>query len=234
MISTRFAKMLRILPEGLFIALSKRIAYGYIKRYASLHIEGMDNVDNISGPKIFVCNHLSNSDGLILSKILKDKYDPYFIAGVKLSNDPVTSLGTKIVKTINIKPNSADKEALTRIIKVVKEGDNIFIFPEGTRSRTGSMIEAKKGIILIAKLTKAPIVPIGMWGSEKLLPIDKDGNMANEKWSYADVNIKIGEPIIIPIKEKNEDKYEYENRLLNYIMKGIANQLPKEYRGFYS
>ncbi len=234
MISTRFAKILRILPEGLFIALAKRIAYGYIKKYANIHIMGQENIDKVSGSKIFVCNHLSNSDGLILSKILKDKYDPYFIAGVKLSNDPVTSLGTKIVKTINIKPNSADKEALTNIIKVVKEGDNIFIFPEGTRSRTGSMIEAKKGIILIAKLTKAPIVPIGIWGSEKLLPINKDGDMAKEKWNHADVNIKIGETITIPEKEKNEDKHQYENRILNSIMTSIAKQLPKEYRGFYS
>lgn len=234
MISTRFAKILRILPEGLFIALAKRIAYGYIKKYANIHIMGQENIDKVSGSKIFVCNHLSNSDGLILSKILKDKYDPYFIAGVKLSNDPVTSLGTKIVKTINIKPNSADKEALTNIIRVVKEGDNIFIFPEGTRSRTGSMIEAKKGIILIAKLTKAPIVPIGIWGSEKLLPINKDGDMAKEKWNHADVHIKIGETIIIPEKEKNEDKHQYENRILNSIMTGIAKQLPKEYRGFYS
>jgi 1-acyl-sn-glycerol-3-phosphate acyltransferase len=96
------------------------------------------------------------------------------------------------------------------------------------------MIEAKKGIILIAKLTKAPIVPIGIWGSEKLLPINKDGDMAKEKWNHADVHIKIGETIIIPEKEKNEDKHQYENRILNSIMTGIAKQLPKEYRGFYS
>ena len=234
MISTRFAKLLSILPESLFIALSKKIANGYIKKYAHLNIVGFENIDKVKGPKIFVCNHLSNSDGLILNKILKDKYDPYFIAGVKLSNDPVTSLGTKIVKTINIKPNSADKEAITNIIKTIKAGNNIFIFPEGTRSRTGSMIEGKRGIVLIAKLTKAAIIPMGMWGSDKLLPINEEGNMAKEKWNYAEVHINIGEPISLPIKEKDEDKHSYDDKILNYIMKGIAKQLPVEYRGFYS
>lgn len=44
------------------------------------------------------------------------------------------------------------------------------IFPEGTRSRVGSLIEAKKGILLIARMTGVPIVPIGLYGTEKLLP----------------------------------------------------------------
>lgn len=234
MISTKFAKLISILPESLFIALAKRIADGYIKKYAHLKLEGFENIDKVQGSKIFICNHLSNSDGLILNKVLKEKYDPYFIAGVKLSNDPVTSLGTKIVKTINIRPNSADKDAITRIVKEVKSGSNILIFPEGTRSRNGSMIEAKKGILLIAKLTKAQIIPIGMWGSEKLLPINKEGNMAKETWNHAEVNLKFGEAITIPNKEKDEDKHQYDDRVLEYIMKGIANQLPNNYRGFYS
>jgi len=185
MISTRFAKILRILPEGLFIALAKRIAYGYIKKYANIHIMGQENIDKVSGSKIFVCNHLSNSDGLILSKILKDRYDPYFIAGVKLSNDPVTSLGTKIVKTINIKPNSADKEALTNIIKVVKEGDNIFIFPEGTRSKGDKLGDFKAGSFKLATKAKVAIIPVTISGSYKLM--EQNGN----KIKPADVELHI-------------------------------------------
>ena len=96
-----------------------------------------------------------------------------------------------MVKTVNIKPNSADKEAITKIVKMVRGGENLLIFPEGTRSRTGAMIEGKKGRLLIARLTKAEIVPIGMTGTEKLLPIAKDDDMGGEKFNYADVNIKI-------------------------------------------
>ena len=168
-----------------------------------------------------------------MNKVLKEKYDPTFVAGIKLSDDPVTRLGTMMVKNIGIKPNSADKEAITNMVKLVRGGENLMIFPEGTRSRTGAMIEAKKGILLIARLTKATIVPIGMTGTEILLPINDNGDMGGEKFNYADVNIKFGEPISLPTKEKEEDKHQYDERCMEYIMKSIANLLPEKYRGVY-
>lgn len=233
MISKNIARVMNILPESVVVYLAKKIANGYVIKHANLKIEGFEDIEKIQGPKLFVCNHLSNSDGLILNKILVDKYDPYFIAGQKLSKDPVTNLGIKMVKTINIKPNSADKEAITRIINEVKNGENILMFPEGTRSRTGSMIEAKKGILLIARLTKATIIPIGISGSERLLPINDSGDMATEVWNDADVTVKFGEGFCIPKKEKSEGKKEYEQRCIDYIMIQIAKNVPEKYRGVY-
>jgi len=233
MLSPTFVKVVNMFPESLILKITEIIVNRYLKKYANIKVEGFENIDKAKGTKIFICNHLSNSDGLVLNKLLREKYDPTFVAGVKLSNDPITNLGVKMVKTINIKPNSADKEAITKIVKLVKGGENLVIFPEGTRSRTGAMIEGKKGILLIARLTKAEIIPMGMTGTEKLLPIAKDGDMGGEKFNYADVNIKIGEPISLPAKNKDEDKHEYDERCMNYIMKSIANLLPEEYRGVY-
>lgn len=226
------AKMITSLPDGVVRVISNKLVNKYLDKYANIKVEGLDKIKNEDGPFIFIGNHLSNSDGLVLNKVLKP-FDPFFVAGVKLSNDPLTKIGTKIVKTITIKPNSADKEALTTMVKTVKEGNNIFIFPEGTRSRTGAMIEAKKGILLIAKLTKAKIVPISMSGTDKLMPVNKEGEMAKEKFYHADVLIKVGSPFILPKKEKDEDKNAYEDRTLEYIMKSIAKGLPESYRGFY-
>jgi len=234
MISKSVARIIHMMPEKWFVFVAKKVANGYLDKYAKINIEGFENAEKANGPKIFICNHLSNSDGLILDRILKEKYDPFFIAGVKLSDDPVTSLGAKLVKSINIKPNSADKDAITSIVKSVREGNNILIFPEGTRSRTGALIEAKKGILLIARLTKAQIVPIGMAGTDNLLPINKEGDMSKEEWNYSDVNVKFGEPFTLPMKEKGEDKHAYDERVLTFIMKGIANLLPEGYRGFYA
>jgi 1-acyl-sn-glycerol-3-phosphate acyltransferase len=233
MLSPTLVKIINALPESLLIKTTKFIVNKFLKKYANIKIEGMENIDKVEGPKIFICNHLSNADGLILDKILKEKYDPTFVAGVKLSGDPITRLGTEMIKNVKIKPNSADKEAITTIVKLVRGGENLMIFPEGTRSRTGSMIEGKKGILLIAKLTKAHIIPISMTGTENLLPIGKDGNMGGEKFNHADINIKFGEPITLPDKEKDEDKHEYDDRIMTYIMKSIANLLPEEYRGIY-
>ena len=71
---------------------------------------------------------MSNADGLILNKVLKDQ-DVTFIMGVKLTQDPMTNLGCKIVKNIQITPSSPDKNAISNLVKHVKSGNNILIFP---------------------------------------------------------------------------------------------------------
>lgn len=233
MLSPFIIKVFDILPDKLVLAIGKKVLNNYLKKYANIKIQGFENAEKAEGPIIFVSNHLSNSDGLILSNILKEKYDPYFVAGVKLNGDPITKIGMDIVKHIAIKPDSADKEAINNMVKACKNGENLLIFPEGTRSRTGAMIEAKKGILLIVRLTKATIVPIGMSGTDKLLPISKEGDMGGEEWCHSDVNINFGEPIKIPAKNKEESKHEYEERCMNTIMKSIAVLLPESYRGVY-
>lgn len=233
MLSPTLVKVINALPESVVIKITNFAVNKYFKKYANIKIEGFENIQKGEKPIIFICNHLSNADGLILNKVLKEKYDPTFVAGIKLTDDPVTKLGTMMVKNIGIKPNSADKEAITSIVKLVRGGENLVIFPEGTRSRTGAMIEGKKGVLLIARLTKATIIPIGMTGTEILLPINDNGDMGGEKFNYADVNLKIGEPMSLPTKEKEESKHEYDERCMECIMKSIANLLPEKYKGIY-
>lgn len=231
MISPRIARLTEFLPKSLVRLISNTVLNRYLNKYANIEVEGMEKLENICKPVIFICNHLSNSDGLVLSRILKD-HDVTFVAGVKLSDNPITNLGINIVKTIAINPSSADKEAMTKIINTIKTGNNVLIFPEGTRSRTSSMISAKKGILLIAKLTKATIIPLGIYGTEVLLPIS-DSNMSSEKFNYAKVNLKVGNPIEIPLRIKDEEKAAYDLRVLNIIMFSIANLIPENYRGVY-
>lgn len=222
----------KIIPDGVMKKIINFAVDVYINKYAKLKIIGEDKLKEIKSPVIFICNHLSNADGLILNKVLKDQ-DVTFIMGVKLTQDPMTNLGCKIVKTIQITPSSPDKNAISNLVKHVRGGNNILIFPEGTRSRNGKMIKAKKGIYLIAKLCKVPIVPIAIYGSEKFMPIDKDGNMNNETFNNADVYVSVGDKIDIPDKIKSETKEEFEERFINTLMHKVAIMLPREYRGVY-
>jgi 1-acyl-sn-glycerol-3-phosphate acyltransferase len=220
-----------MLPDSLIKFLANKILYGYIKKYANIKVKGWENLDGIQKPMLFICNHLSNSDALVLNTAFKEQ-DLAFVAGVKLTGNVLTNLGMHITKTINIKPNAADKDAISNVVKHLKAGNNVLIFPEGTRSRTGGMIEAKKGIVLIQRLSKATVIPVGMSGTDKLLPIN-DKDMALEDFSYADVTVNIGKPVQIPPKGKEEDRREYDDRVLSIMMKSIAELLPESYRGVY-
>lgn len=232
MISTTTAKIINSLPSQLVTYISKTIVKRYLKKYAQINIQGSEHLKGIKTPTIFICNHLSNADGLVLDRVLK-KFEPTFVAGVKLSNNAITSIGVNVIKTTNIKPNTADKDGIQKIIKLIRQGESLVIFPEGTRSRVGSLIEAKKGILLIARMTGAPIIPIGLYGTEKLLPINKEGNMSGETFNNAAVYVNIGKQFEFPKRLKEQDKEEYEKFAIDYVMKKIAELLPEKYRGIY-
>lgn len=231
-IPTRLAKVIEKCPDGVVKFISKKFLKHLIKKYAKVYLSGLENLENIDSSIIFICNHLSNSDGLVLNEVL-EKWDPTFVAGVKLSGDAVTRLGTIAVKITPIIPNSPDKAGITKVVKLLKNGNNIVIFPEGTRSRKKSLIKAKPGLTLFAKRTDVKIVPIGMHGTEKLLPISEDGNMSGETFHNADVYIKIGKPFELEKRSKEEGRKEYENRATDFAMNKIAELLPEEYKGVY-
>lgn len=227
-------RIIQLLPTKFVAALGRKILDGYLDKYGNINVSGMENIKDVKRPVLFICNHLSNSDGAILNRVLKDE-DVTFVVGIKMSGTPLTNLGFFIAKTIAIRPNTADKEAVSNIVHTLKCGGNILVFPEGTRSRNGGMIEAKKGVVLFQRLTKVPIVPIGIYGSEKLLPIN-DKDMGAEKFQYADVGVNIGKPIYpedLPKKTEDEDRHELEKRQTDFVMKRIAELLPEKYRGVY-
>jgi 1-acyl-sn-glycerol-3-phosphate acyltransferase len=231
-ISPKIAKLIEYLPEGLVTFISRKVVDLIIKKYVHLDIKGKENLLNLKKPVIFICNHLSNSDGIILDKILKD-HDVTYVAGIKLTQNATTNIGVRLLKTTVVKPNTADKEGLIKVINILKGGNNILLFPEGTRSRTGSMIQAKKGLLLIAKVTKATIVPLGIWGTEKFMPISSSGDMAAESFHHAQVGLRVGKQLELPSKEQGEDKHLYDERALTTLMRAISELIPEEYRGVY-
>jgi 1-acyl-sn-glycerol-3-phosphate acyltransferase len=220
-----------LLPETLMVKLARAYAYRNIKKFANLQVSGLENLNDADGPFLFICNHLSNADGVILNKVL-EKQKIHFVAGKKLEGNVFTNIFLKIVRTIPIQADSADKEAMQNIIQTVKSGSNILIFPEGTRSRSGTMISGKKGILLIAKLTKAKIIPLGITGSEQFMPINPE--MDKEKFQSANVVVKIGKPFSLMKKQAEQSKKDWEQAALDHLMQNIAVLLPESYRGVYS
>jgi len=186
--------------------------------------------ERIGKPTIFIANHFSNMDGIVLNKVL-EKNNVTFMAGKKLKANPLTSIFLKTVKYIPIVPNSADRKSIKKALNVLSMGESILIFLEGTRSRSGSMIKGKRGFLLLARLSKADIVPIALEGTERLLPINQKDSMDRETLHHAAVRVKIGQPFRIEEKNRNIDNWDEE--CLYTAMRKIAEMLKPEYQGVY-
>lgn len=111
------------------------------------------------GRAIFICNHKSNIDPIIL--ILSTWRKQFFLAKKELFKNKFLKLVMKIANAIPIDRGKTDLSAIKKGINVLNKGNVLTIFPEGTRNKTESELsEVKAGAALFAIKTKTPIVPI--------------------------------------------------------------------------
>lgn len=230
MIRALFA-LLSTLPRRPRRALVRLLMDAEWNRLMTQETHGKENIPE--GPCLFICNHLSNADGYTLYRTFRPRR-VLFLAGVKLQSTTLTRLGTEAVDTIFIRPNSPDIEALRAAVDALKAGESVLIFPEGSRSRTGGLMRAKKGVALIAKRAGVPIVPVALTGTEKFMPIN-DRDMGRERRHRAHVTVRFGEPFHVadlgPEVASGEDPRQ---ALVDAMMRRVAGLLPPEYRGVYA
>ena len=121
-----------------------------------------------------------------------------------------------------------DLPAMREIIKRMKQGQVLVIAPEGTRSKTGGLIEGKQGVSFLAAKAGYPIIPVAITGTEDKVIL---GNL--KKLKRSPVTITGGPTFTLPsLPKKGRDKM-----LIQYtdeIMCRIAQILPVRYRGIYT
>lgn len=161
------------LPESWFTHnLIKLAAKIFLKFYFRLKSEGLENLPN--GPFILAPNHQSFLDGLFVAVFLKNKImkRTYFYAKEK-------HVKNKVLKFIADKSNvivmdlSDLKTSLQKLAEVLKNGRNLIIFPEGTRSFNGELGDFKKTFAILSRELNVPVVPVAIEGANKALPRGK-------------------------------------------------------------
>lgn len=218
------------LPEGARRRVVRALMNRVWDTLANEVVEGRENIPDT--PCLFICNHLSNADGFTLDRAFRPR-KVHFLAGVKLQSTTMTRLASEVMETIAIKPNSPDIEAMRRAVDTLKGGQSVLIFPEGARSRTGALLEAKKGVSLIAKRAGMPVVPVALQGTEKLMPIN-DTDMGGERLYKADVFVRFGRPFRVEdLEPEVAGADDARQALVDAMMRRVAALLPPEYRGVY-
>lgn len=125
-------------------------------------------------PVVFACNHVSYADPVILWSLLYTYGNGCrFLARSSLFRPVIGGLIAR-AGAIPIDPDTADRKALKRAAAALKRGENLLIFPEGTRmNRPDKVYHPHAGVVLIANMGKAKIVPVGISGTEKIMPYGK-------------------------------------------------------------
>ncbi len=223
--------LLSLLPRGPRRAAVRKLMDTVWDLRTTLEMSGRENLPE--DPCLFICNHLSNADGFTLDRALRPRR-VCFLAGIKLQGTVMTRLGTEAVDTIFIRPNSPDIEPLKRAVETLKGGNSVLIFPEGSRSRTGALLQAKKGVALIAKRAGVPIVPVALTGTERFMPIN-DQDMGREKVRRAHLTVRVGKPFRIEdLEPETAGAEDTRQALTDAMMRRVAELLPPEYRGVYA
>jgi len=156
----------------------------------NVSLEGLEGITK--PPYIFMCNHQSALDIFALLSALPLSFK--WIAKRELFFIPFFGWTMKRAGYISLdrkNPREALK-AIDEAARKIKEGMNIIIFPEGTRSKDGSLLPFKKGGFSLALHARVPIVPVGIWGTSRLQP--KGSFIPKEKGI---IYIRIGEPMHI-------------------------------------
>jgi 1-acyl-sn-glycerol-3-phosphate acyltransferase len=120
-------------------------------------------------PRIFVCNHTSNIDVLVLLGALGSDY--HFVAKSEVYNMPF--IGTFLRKLGHFTFDRGDPAARTRqsreIQAALARGESVFIFPEGTFSAQPGVRMFHLGAFHAAAMAQCPIIPIGLNGTRRML-----------------------------------------------------------------
>lgn len=153
-----------------FYRLNKIVIGGVFRLYFGIRAEGQEEIPR-EGPVILAANHSSYLDPIVvgvlspreITAIAKEELWSYWFLRWWLDN----------IKAKPIRRGRGDKGSLRAALEVLGHGKALLLFPEGTRSRDGTIGSMKAGVGLLARRSRAPVVPTYVSGTFLALPHDR-------------------------------------------------------------
>ncbi|KKI88807.1 acyl-phosphate glycerol 3-phosphate acyltransferase [Bacillus sp. SA1-12] len=143
---------------------ARSVVAGFLKPTYRIKVEGLENFPKEGG--VLLCtNHISNFDPPVVGITAPRKV--FFMAKAELFKVPVLKDLLKNFGTFPVNRGGSDREALRTGLKILKEGNVLGFFPEGTRSKTGELGKGLPGAGFFALRSDAAVVPCAIIGPYK-------------------------------------------------------------------
>jgi 1-acyl-sn-glycerol-3-phosphate acyltransferase len=193
-----------------------------------IRIEGRDHVP-ATGPVILAANHRSFMDSIFLPLVVRRRVT--FVAKAEYFDDPKTAWFFRGVGQIPIRREggSASERALTSANEVLAQGGVFGIYPEGTRTRDGYLHRGHTGVARLALRTGAPIVPVGLIGTDEIQATD-----AKLPRVFREVRIRFGTPIPLSHYVGREDERIVLRQITDEVMFEVQALSGYDYRDTYA
>ena len=196
----------------LFYGFCKIIIGSIFKLLYPLEIKGLENLPR-EGGIILAPNHSSYFDpiyfGLAVPRNIR------WIA--KKSFFDVWWLGWffKITGCLPVNPEKSNIEAIKGALLILKQGETLGIFPEGSRSRDGKLMNGELGVALLALRSGAPILPAAIDGAFEAYPPDAKFPRPRQ------IKLRFGQPLIFDTAKKGRIDKKTLEAVTGKVMKSI-------------
>lgn len=159
---------------GFILPTYYRLVYG-------LKIKGMENIPT-EGPVILASSHVTARDPLFLG--CSSKRQIHYMAKASLFHNKLLAGIIRYAGAFPVERGTGGADALKEAYELLENGRIVGVFIEGTRSKTGELLNPKTGISLLAYQTHAPVVPVSIIG--------KGGKCPK---AFGKMRVEVGKPI---------------------------------------
>jgi len=196
-----------------------------MKIITQIEVNGMEKLPE--GNVIVAANHLGRLDTAALLCIL-DREDLIMPVAEKYKEHPLYGAIGRAANAVWLNRFEADYSAFRQILERMKQGGILVIAPEGTRSKTEALQEAKMGVAFLASKSGFPVLPVAVTGTEDRVIVENLKHLRRSK-----ITVIAAELMYIDIP-KGKEREESMRQATDEIMCQIAARLPEKYRGVYA
>ena len=192
--------------------------------YARFDIQGDEKLP-AEGGAIVVANHRSYFDSLAMSMLIARSGRPVrFLGKQEVFDAPVVGQLAKAMGGIRVERGTGSDEPLHAAAEALDAGEIVMLMPQGTIPRGPAFfdpeLKGRWGAAKLAAMTKVPVIPVGLWGTEHVWPRSSRLPNVLAITNPPLVTIRVGDPVDLKYRSADADTKR--------IMSAISDLLPKE------